>query len=305
MKIFSLLSLSLLLLIASAPMYGQEMAAEHMTISEQLREMVIDGSKQMYSIASSVKTVKDAEAAKPKVQRMMSDMIQLFGKLTTQLRTISLKEMFDLRTMGRILEDPELVEWREKAEGALFKLEENDPEAAAVMWEAGSEYDTKLMETMMNLIVGFDELAFNDMGEPLYTQSQLIVEYKEGLLEHCENMAEIMEDIKSVKGANKARKEIAAEAEKLEAILWGILEKADRLSSDEKKTLGKAMQKVLADEEVISCSQDAVEEHEDLLKRSPKGGERFDEINKEESKNFEELSRELVEFLVELGESQE
>ena len=273
-------------------------------IAEQLRLMVIDGSREMHSIASSVRTVEDAEAAGPRIRRMISDMIHLFGKLTTQLRSVTLREMYELRTMGRILEDPELVEWREKAEAAILELEERDPKAAAVMWEAGTDYDSRLMETMTNLLVGLDKPVFNDSIAPLYRQSELIGEYRAGLLAYCRNITGIMEKIRTVRDAERAGGVIGEEAEVMEGILWNLLEKADRIPAAEKRTLGQAMKDVLTDPDLRSCSRDAVAARDALGARSAKAGERFDEINREESEEFEEMSRELVEFLVDLGETE-
>ena len=296
------LAATIVMLSAGNITIAQDNLTRSTRISEQFREAMIDGSKQMYEIATSIKTVEQAKAAKPQVRDMIDNMIAIFEESSRQLDTMSLQEMYDLRIMRRIFDDPEFVQWREKADAALYELEERHPEAAVIMWEAGTDYDSRLLETATRLLVGFDTVPVIPAKEPHYSKDQVVEEYRGVLQNLCQEMVGVVNGIKRRKDVDNAESIVEQSIEEMKDSLWDLIEKVEHLSLADRKSIGRAFKSTMEHPSIATCSEEARTALADLERRNPKAREDFEELNEEYAEEFNDAVEDIVEFLIELEE---
>ncbi|MGE3802066.1 MAG: hypothetical protein AB7H80_13680, partial [Candidatus Kapaibacterium sp.] len=101
---------------------------------------MIELSKQMIEVAEEVKTVEDAEAAEPKVEKAMTGITSLFTGLADNIDKMTLEELKGLQDMQNLGEDPEVKKWMDQAEAAMDKLKADHPEAAEKLKEIGEKH---------------------------------------------------------------------------------------------------------------------------------------------------------------------
>lgn len=121
---------------------------------ETFRQGVIDMSKRTLEVVKSIHSVEDADAAEPRIAKIMNDFVIMLGGLAEYL-----DQGFDgsLETLSMMQTDPELVEWSEKVNAVIRTLQEEHPDAALRLTEIGSAQSAKVMEAMTNLMLKLQE----------------------------------------------------------------------------------------------------------------------------------------------------
>ena len=155
----------LLILLTSPLLFAQEGGEEPLPTVERFRQGMLDLSRQMIQIAESVKTVADAEAAEPKVEKAMNSITDLFTDLADNIDKMTLEELEDLQDMQNLGEDPEVKKWMDQAEAAMDKLKADHPEAAAKLKEIGEKHSQKMMGAMMGAMMKIGQkVGMDNMG---------------------------------------------------------------------------------------------------------------------------------------------
>lgn len=116
---------------------------------ETFRQGVITMSKQTLDVLNSIHSAADADAAEPRVSKIMDNFVVTLNGLAEYVDQGAEASMESLNVMQN---DPELQEWNDKVNARIAKLEAEHPDAAARLTEIGNAQSPKVMEAMTNLM---------------------------------------------------------------------------------------------------------------------------------------------------------
>jgi hypothetical protein len=116
--------------------------------TEDLKEAMMDMTKEMHGIVSEIETVED-------VRGVDEEIGEIFDNLVEKMRG-AMKNPAAMQAMEQEVEnDPEMKEWSDKMDAAMAQLQTDHPEAAAELETVMQKHSMKLMtligEAMQNM----------------------------------------------------------------------------------------------------------------------------------------------------------
>lgn len=143
-------STALCLLAIAAPAAAQQ-GADRVSVTERFKSGLIDFSKEMIDVASSVRSVQDVERAEARISASMNRLTVLVLSLVDNFETMSEEEGREVIRLRTLMIDPEVVRWMSAAETALDSLKSRHPEAAARLEEIGTKQSDRFVESMARI----------------------------------------------------------------------------------------------------------------------------------------------------------
>ena len=116
--------------------------------TEDLKEAMLEMTKDMHDIVSEIETVEDVQEADEEIGEIFDDLVE-------NMRG-AMKNPEALQAMEQEVEnDPEVKEWSDKMDAAMAQLQTDHPEAAAELEKVMQKHSMKLMaligEAMQNM----------------------------------------------------------------------------------------------------------------------------------------------------------
>lgn len=133
----------------------------------EIKNGMIELSKDMTGIVEGINSVEDAENAKPEIEGAMGDFLNMLSEVGTVIDKMSTAEIEEFKNgQAQLLQDEELAKWRNKMQVALAEKRTQHPEAAAKLDSVTEEVGRKFVVAMRTIVQKIDQKSGTMQGMP-------------------------------------------------------------------------------------------------------------------------------------------